>query len=187
MPQAWPWKGKKKKKKKKNPTNQPNKNTHTQKKLVTFSFFFGCPVGIETFWASGQIWAAVVTYTIATLMLASLTHCATLGIKPASWYCSDATHPIAPEQELPLPFISYSFFLPIFQINVELHIKNSIKNTCSAHIINSSYSREYFLDIFVWRQKALRQYFKAGISFSIWARITLLHYVTCHMPPNNRT
>ena len=52
--------------------------------------------------AGDQTPATVVTHGADATMLDPLTHCARLGIKPASfWCCSGATEPIVPQQGLP--------------------------------------------------------------------------------------
>ena len=50
--------------------------------------------------ARDQIQTKVVTYATAAAALDALTHCARLGIQPASWHCRDATDPTEPKQEL---------------------------------------------------------------------------------------
>ena len=74
-----------------------------EKNHVSFSFiyfiyfsFSAAPRHMGSL-ARDQIWAAVVTYAASKAMLDPLTHCAQLGIKPLSWCCRDATHPIAVE------------------------------------------------------------------------------------------
>ena len=66
-----------------------------------FFFFFWLPSGT---WVSGpgnQIQAAVATYAAAVGNTGSLTHCARLGIKPASQWFRDTADPAAPQWELP--------------------------------------------------------------------------------------
>ena len=52
------------------------------------------------FLSKDQIQATVVIHTSATAMLDPLTHCAGLGIEPASWYGRDAANPLEPQREL---------------------------------------------------------------------------------------
>ena len=67
--------------------------------VCLFSFFF--------FWPPCNIWsfrdhiqAAAATYTTAVATLNPWTHCIRLGIKPASWRCTDMEDHIAPEWQL---------------------------------------------------------------------------------------
>ena len=55
---------------------------------------------IRSSWARDQIQAAVATCAAAVAMLDPLTHCAGLGIKPASWHCGDTANPIVSQQKL---------------------------------------------------------------------------------------
>ena len=68
--------------------------------LLLFIFFplFYLPVATWSSWARDHICATVVTYKAAVAISRSLTHCAELGIEPASQGSIDATDPIAPQQ-----------------------------------------------------------------------------------------
>ena len=50
--------------------------------------------------ARDQIQAAAASYTTAAAVLNPLTHCARLGIEPASLCSRDIADPAAPQQEL---------------------------------------------------------------------------------------
>ena len=59
-----------------------------------FSFVFGHLWRHMSSQARGQIWIIFVTYATAMAKPDPLTHCAGLGIEPASWCCRDATDPV---------------------------------------------------------------------------------------------
>ena len=67
--------------------------------LIGILFFFGCPVAYEVprpgIRYEPQLWPRPQLYNAG-----SLTHCAGLGIKPASQHSQDATDPVALQQEL---------------------------------------------------------------------------------------
>lgn len=65
-----------------------------------FLFFFGPLCGIWSSQAKDHIQVTVATYATTSAMLTLLTHCARPGNKPAS-SCTDATHPVVPQRELP--------------------------------------------------------------------------------------
>ena len=72
------------------------------KASLSLSFFGGVevgglPRGIWSSQARDQTRAAAVTQAAAVAAPDPLTHCAGLGIKPASWCCRDAADPIAPQ------------------------------------------------------------------------------------------
>ena len=67
------------------------------------SLFFGCfkPYGVARPGDQLDPQATVAAYAMAVAMPDPLTHCARLGIKPASWHCRDTANPVVPQQELP--------------------------------------------------------------------------------------
>lgn len=68
--------------------------------FVAVFFFFGPLCGIWSSQAKDHIQVTVATYATTSAMLTLLTHCARPGNKPAS-SCTDATHPVVPQRELP--------------------------------------------------------------------------------------
>ena len=71
-----------------------------KKSTFFFFFFFGCPTACGSSPATGQVRAAVATYTAAGAMLDPLTRRSRPGIEPASWFCRDAVNPAAPQGDL---------------------------------------------------------------------------------------
>ena len=71
-----------------------NEKSKKNLELFIYLFVFGPLHGIWSSWARDQIWATAV------IQAGSLTQCAWLGIKPASWCCRDAANPDAAQWEL---------------------------------------------------------------------------------------
>ena len=101
--------------------------------VYVFLFFFGCPT--KNSQARDQIQAAAAAYTAPVVTLGPLTHCAMLGIEPASWCCRDNTDPIVQWWEFQdftfndkctLPIISSTFFPKDTSLNC-----NSLFNSAS--------------------------------------------------------
>ena len=83
------------------PKKPKNNNKKTSKKqkphsISLSSFHFWPPHGIWGSWARNQIQAAVAAYAEVTATSDPLTHCARLGIEPASWHHRDAADSVAP-------------------------------------------------------------------------------------------
>ena len=78
--------------------------------VFLFFGFFGPPRGIWSSQARDQIRATVSTHATAAAMPDPLTHCVSLGLKPASWHCRDAADPIVPQRKLQMMDILVSSF-----------------------------------------------------------------------------
>ena len=79
--------------------------------LSCMIFFFSPPCSTWSSRARDQILATVVTYATAAAMPNSLIHCASSGIKLASWRFRDAANPVVPQRELPSCFSYMVWFV----------------------------------------------------------------------------
>jgi len=82
-------------------TEQFDRCVYTMKWSPHFFFLFGPPHSMWSSRARDQTWATVVICSTAAAMPDPLTHCARLGIKPASWHCRESVNPDVPQRNLP--------------------------------------------------------------------------------------
>lgn len=77
-----------------------------------FSFFlFWLHHSLQSSRARDHIWITAETNATTAARRDPLTHCSQLGIGPVSWCCRNTTHPPAPQQELLIIYILWSYWI----------------------------------------------------------------------------
>ena len=97
-------------------------------RFFLFFLFFGCPV-VHEFPGQGSAPRCSCDLLHSCGNVGSLTHCAGLGIEPASQLSRDTADPVAPQWELQVQdscsFIFFSYRLPIADIYFPLSFLDS--------------------------------------------------------------